>query len=108
MTAPHEPEQRLIAESVRGRVRVLKPHTAVTTGDEGWDKYHEWVTRNGGMNDHEYLDKLGRRNNGGWIRWDYWRCNNSDCGALALVSAVAVEDIVRTWLPAHIDGQADG
>lgn len=95
------------AELVRGRVRVLKPHTSVSTGNESWDEYHEWVTRSDATNDCEMLDKLGRRNNGGWIRWDYWRCNNTDCGALALVSAVAVEDTVRTWLPAPTDGADD-
>lgn len=78
------------------RVRVLHEHTA--TEDDHWGGFHEWVERAADVNDCEMLDAIGRRYNNGWLRWDYWICNNSDCGALAPVCAVQVEEVVTGWL----------
>jgi hypothetical protein len=79
-------------------VRILKDHDH--SHDEEWNGYHEWVDRADGPNDCEILTLNGAGGNarGQYIRWDYWRCNNSDCDALALVSAVAVEAVVQEMI----------
>jgi hypothetical protein len=82
----------------RRQVRVLRGHTLVE-GDDSWAQYHEWVRRGRGINDCETRDAIGRQGNSGGYRWDYWCCNNPDCEALALVSVVAVEEMVQSWLP---------
>jgi hypothetical protein len=80
---------------LRYKVRHLKPHTDLTGTD--FD-FHEWIQQ---MERPllEHRDALGRRGNGSRnVRWYYWRCNNFDCGALALVSETAIEKVVQWWL----------
>jgi hypothetical protein len=79
---------------MRRRVRVLTPHTDLS--DSEFD-YHEWVQLSDSKG--ELLDAVGRRGNHGWMWWDEWTCNNSDCEARALVSRYAVEQTVQSWLP---------
>jgi hypothetical protein len=79
------------------KVRVFHEHSDLGPDDD----FHEWIPD--GHTKAEYRDSLGRAQSG-WTRWVFYRCNNLDCEASAIVNDRAIRAVVDGWLTEATSG----
>ena len=81
--------------AIRTRLRVVVRVKHDHTADAKWDGYHKWWL----TDDRVKADRNGRlRPNMYSADWLLWRCNNTDCGARALVSIESIQALLEEQL----------
>lgn len=64
------------------RVIIRRGHDDLSETEGAWE-YHEWTR----LRENAALDRLGRPNPRMWRKaWQRWRCNNTECYAVAFVN----------------------